>query len=307
MKKVFMRSAHAKRSMAALLCLALLFLLTTQSALAADGAEEDVLDPVAGNGDYSAVVYNNTNGLPTSEANDIVQTSEGFIWIGSYSGLTRYDGNTFERRDPSLSVGSVVCLYVDREDRLWIGTNENGLAMLEGGVRRIWEMKDGLGSNKIQTITEDEKGTIYVGTTSGITMIEPDLSLHAVEDPRVAYAFINQIQPGPDGLQYCLTNDGDYFTMRDGELVDYIDRTHTTAQGITCLLPDPETPGSVYFGTEESVCYHGDLKKGAASLSCTDISPLACVNEIKLLGGGLWICAQNGIGVERDRASCSAV
>ena len=296
-----MRSAHAKRRMAALLCLALFFLLTTQSALAADGAEEDVLDPVAGNGDYSAVVYNNTNGLPTSEANDIVQTSEGFIWIGSYSGLTRYDGNTFECRDPSLSVGSVVCLYVDREDRLWIGTNENGLAMLERGVRRIWEMKDGLGSNKIQTITEDEKGTIYVGTTSGITMIGPDQSLHAVEDPRVAYAYINQIQPGPDGLLYCLTNNGDYFTMRDGELVDYIDRTHTTAQGITCLLPDPETPGSVYFGTEESVCYHGDLKKGAASLSCTDISPLACVNEIKLLGGGLWICAQNGIGVERDR------
>ncbi len=38
---------------------------------------------------YSAIVYNNPNGLPTSEANAIAETSEGFIWIGSYAGLTR--------------------------------------------------------------------------------------------------------------------------------------------------------------------------------------------------------------------------
>ena len=43
------------------------------------------------------MMYNNRNGLPTSEANAITQTSDGFIWIGSYAGLIRYDGNTFER------------------------------------------------------------------------------------------------------------------------------------------------------------------------------------------------------------------
>ncbi|MBQ6401490.1 MAG: hypothetical protein IJI20_04300 [Firmicutes bacterium] len=40
---------------------------------------------------YSAVLYDNASGLPTSEANAITETSEGFIWIGSYSGLIRYD------------------------------------------------------------------------------------------------------------------------------------------------------------------------------------------------------------------------
>ena len=38
---------------------------------------------------YSSVLYDNSNGLPTSEANDIAQTADGFIWIGSYSGLIR--------------------------------------------------------------------------------------------------------------------------------------------------------------------------------------------------------------------------
>ena len=39
--------------------------------------------------DYSSVLYNNSNGLPTSEANAIVQSQDGFIWVGSYSGLIR--------------------------------------------------------------------------------------------------------------------------------------------------------------------------------------------------------------------------
>ena len=44
-----------------------------RSALAIDPGAPDT---------YSAVLYDNTNGLPTSEANAIAQTSEGFLWIG---------------------------------------------------------------------------------------------------------------------------------------------------------------------------------------------------------------------------------
>ena len=47
------------------------------------------VDPTTRGEGYSAVLYNNTNGLPTSEANAIAETEEGFIWIGSYSGLIR--------------------------------------------------------------------------------------------------------------------------------------------------------------------------------------------------------------------------
>ncbi|MCR4797622.1 MAG: hypothetical protein K5853_04150, partial [Lachnospiraceae bacterium] len=41
---------------------------------------------------YSAVLYNAENGLPTSDANCIYSTSKGYIWIGGYSGILRYDG-----------------------------------------------------------------------------------------------------------------------------------------------------------------------------------------------------------------------
>ncbi len=243
------------------------------------------------------MLYNSKNGLPTSEANTIAQTSEGFLWIGCYSGLIRYDGNTFERIDPTTGVGSVMCLFVDKLDRLWIGTNESGLAMMERGEFRLWGEEDGLGSAKIRTITGDEAGTIYVGTTAGITMIDPDLALHAVTDPRVAGVYMDDIRAGKDGLVYCLSNDGDYFILRGGELVDYIDHAESPVQGITCILPDPDVPGTVFLGTEETGIYHCDMAKGTAAVEYLDITPLSCVNEMRMLEGRLWICAQNGIGL----------
>ena len=56
--------------------------------------------PAAAAGDpYVATVYNERNGLPTGEANVVYQTSDNYMWIGSYGGLIRYDGNTFERME----------------------------------------------------------------------------------------------------------------------------------------------------------------------------------------------------------------
>ena len=117
-----------------LMILILALLLLAQTAAADDSdAVEPTVDPIRNNDNYSAVVYDNTNGLPAAEANAIVQTSEGFIWIGCYAGLVRYDGNTFERLDSTQGVNSISCLYVDKQDRLWIGTNDNGLAVMENG------------------------------------------------------------------------------------------------------------------------------------------------------------------------------
>ena len=47
---------------------------------------------------YSVLLYDATNGLPTSDANVIMSTTDGFIWIGGYSGLICYDGTTLTGR-----------------------------------------------------------------------------------------------------------------------------------------------------------------------------------------------------------------
>ena len=112
------------------------------------------VDLISENGAYTAVLYNSRNGLPTSEANAIAQTGDGFIWIGAYAGLIRYDGNTFERIDDDTGISNVRCLYVDSRDRLWIGTNDAGVILLENGRFRRWTRADGLDSVSIRCFAE---------------------------------------------------------------------------------------------------------------------------------------------------------
>lgn len=273
---------------------------TAETAKTADVQNDEnilAVDPVYERDNYSAVLYNNTNGLPTSEANDIVQTSEGFIWIGSYSGLIRYDGNTFERADSTTGVASVTVLYVDQKDRLWIGTNDNGLALMEQDEFRMWKEEDGLGSAKICAITEDDKGTIYVGTTAGISMIDAEMQLTSVDDPGIANAYIEQISSGSDGLVHCTTNVEEYFTLRDGRLVDYMDHTQVGDKKITSIQADQNEPGMLYIGTVGSGFYHGNLTQGAEKMEYVDISPLHDVFDIQQYGDQVWFSAINGIGV----------
>ena len=116
------------------------------------------VDPTERTEGFSAILYNNPNGLPTSEANAIAETGEGFIWIGSYAGLIRYDGNTFERFDSTTGIANVRCLYVDSHDRLWVGTNDSGVFVMVRGELRQWDKAEGMKSSSIRAITRIRTG-----------------------------------------------------------------------------------------------------------------------------------------------------
>ena len=84
---------------------------------------------------YVKTIFNEQNGLPTGEANTVVQTDDGYIWIGSYGGLIRYDGSNFLNfsTDGSISSSSIRSLFVDSKGRLWIGTNDAGVYLYADG------------------------------------------------------------------------------------------------------------------------------------------------------------------------------
>ena len=291
-----MRSNSAGRRI--VFCLVLMLLLMSQTAFAVDEQETAVtVDPVGSSENYSAILYDSTNGLPTDAVNDIAQTSDGFMWIGGYSGLVRYDGYTFERMDSTSGIASISCLEVDLSDRLWIGTNDFGVAVLEKGEYRLWDKESGLGTDKVTDVETASDGSVYVGTTSGITMFDQDFNAVRLDDPRIMDAYVDRISAGNDGLMYCVTNNGSVFTLQNGQLQDYMDRNDLEIKNITRVYPDPDAPGKVYIGTEDNGLYYGGLTDGPEKSEHTDTAPLRSVLEIGKFGDNLWICARNGIGV----------
>ena len=261
------------------------------------------IDPTGRTEGFSAVLFDNSNGLPTSEANAIAETSDGYIWIGSYAGLIRYDGNTFERMDSTSGITSIKCLFVDSQDRLWIGTNDNGVAMLNKGELKIWGKLDGMKSAHTRAITEDQSGNIYVATASGIMMFNKDLQLSSMEEEAIADANMRDLRKGNDGTIYGVTDSYDLMRIQDGNLIAYVSLADNPLNGASSILPDPQNPGMLYQengSLDEHGLYHVDLNDGFHVLEKIDIEPLIYIKATEYIDGKIWICAGNGIGVVED-------
>ena len=69
---------------------------------------------------YVRTVFDQTNGLPTDEANAVLQTMDGYPWVGSYGGLLRFDGSEFHNfsTEGAIATPSIRCLFEDSAGRL---------------------------------------------------------------------------------------------------------------------------------------------------------------------------------------------
>lgn len=243
---------------------------------------------------YSAVLYNNSNGLPTSEANAIVQADNGFIYIGSYSGLIRYDGVNFTRFDSSTGITSVVSLFVDSRSRLWVGTNDSGIALYENGEFTFFNKSAGLTSLSIRSITEDKAGNIVFGTTEGLAYIDNENSLHMLGDSFIETKYLKQMTRSADGAIYGCTLDGICFRLEDLKITHSFELDTGLA---TCITPDPDDPDTVWIGTDESSVVCGSLLGNMTNASSFSVLPNVNINSVCADSGEFWICSDSGIGV----------
>lgn len=120
-------------------------------------------------GGYVETIYSRENGLSCGEANDITETSDGILWIGTYAGLYRYNGKEFKLMRDFDSVRNVNCLYVDDADRLFIGTNDSGVSVSkQETVVDVMNEAEGLDANSVRAIVKSSDGNYYIGTSGNL-------------------------------------------------------------------------------------------------------------------------------------------
>lgn len=273
----------------AVCCAAILISTVVFPGVGAFAAEETPQHAAA---DY--VLYDNSNGLPTSEANAIVQSKDGFIWIGGYSGLIRYDGIDFERFDSSYGITTVVSLYIDSSERLWIGTSDSGAAVYENGEFRFYGRSEGLESLFIHAITEDASGNIIFATTEGLFYIDPEGSLRKIDDPRTNGEYVCEALRDESGTVYGTTLSGCFFSVDDLRVTSFSEGKGFDAN---CLCPDPDSKGYVYIGTHGSKVLYGRISDGIAGYKVLSAAPQMNINAIRCAEDNtVWVCADNGIG-----------
>ena len=245
--------------------------------------------------DYVQTIFDNNNGIPCGEANDIAQTNDGILWVGTYAGLYRCNGSEFRWMDEYESVRNVNCLYADMEGRLWIGTNDNGLAIsINEKVVNVLDEDQGLPSNSVRCITQGSDGYYYVGTAGSMQVLELNDGLKKKGTfPEVGQA--RSIDADKHGNVAAVTSDGRLFLLKEGQIWSSLRRTDSDGTFESCgFLPD----GRLFAGTTSDRIYIYDISKGyfeeKGVIRCEG---LVNINDYAPLpSGDILVSADNGIG-----------
>jgi len=136
------------------------------------------LDPSLALTQYIHRIWQVTQGLPQAAIYSIWQTHEGYLWLGTQTGLVRFDGvrfTSFENPNvPALKNAWVGNLFEDQQQNLWIGTNDAGLFRLHDGVIKRFTPEDGLPSDSVHCLVPGRNGDLWVCTSRGLARIAGD-------------------------------------------------------------------------------------------------------------------------------------
>src|SRR5882724_745371 len=117
-------------------------------------------------GQYRIDSWTVDNGLPQRSVNDVLQTSDGFLWLATFGGLVRYDGESFKvfnpGNTPGMRTSRVIRLFEDRSGNLWIGTDQQGLIREKDGIFYSYGRTNGLPSDLVQRTHYDRDGKFVI-------------------------------------------------------------------------------------------------------------------------------------------------
>jgi ligand-binding sensor domain-containing protein/signal transduction histidine kinase len=205
------------------------------------------LDPTKSIGQYVYEVWGVREGLPVASALGIARTPDGYLWVGTESGLLRFDGVRFtlidRRQFPDLRA-DISALHVDRAGTLWIGT-DSGLVQWRDGATRRYTKADGLVDDNIVHLYADRSGALWIGTRGGLSRFHDRRFTSYTSRDGLPHDIVQSVTQAADGSLWIATNGG------LAHLVDGTFRRYTTQQGLASDLVQTvreDRQGVLWFG-----------------------------------------------------------
>ena len=251
----------------------------------------------------------------------LAQDRDGFLWLGTQTGLVRWDGFRVRRyvadpaREGSLPDGYIQSVHVDAGGRLWIGTSAGGLARYDAARDRFAVIPagpGGLGHARVSSIVDDGAGGIWVGTGAGLGRVDAAGKVHAAASgaPQLAASVL-----APDGVDVLLRDrqGGLWIGTREG--LFYRSGDHDRLEVVHLGLPTPNEPsinalyqdsaGRVWIGTRT----HGAFviaTRGAAPRPIVETGPQPALQGERVFAivqkddDVVWLGTESGGIVEVD-------
>jgi signal transduction histidine kinase/ligand-binding sensor domain-containing protein len=235
---------------------------------------------------YGIDFWREAEGLPQSRIRAIVQTRDGYLWLGTDNGLVRFNGasfTAFTAETGSLKDNEVWALQEDDEQALWIGTYGGGITRLKDGRFRTFTTADGLPDDVVTHIDKDSSGDLWISTQSGLARYS-----HG--------AFTKLATSNPADHTFgaiCVASPHSVFAATESRVLRYVGGRFEPVDGIVQARDGPieqlvcASDGALWIGSGNAVIKR--WKDGALTTYASEHSPMP---QVTLLyqdpAGGMW-------------------
>jgi ligand-binding sensor domain-containing protein/signal transduction histidine kinase len=145
---------------------------------------------------FSCRLWQTDDGLPHNSVQSILQTQDGYLWLGTQGGLVQFDGYRLRPAQTNISTvalqSSIMALCETGDGTLWVGTDQ-GLFRREQGAFVQHGNKDILGTDVVRALHEARDGSLWIGTSAGTTRWHMGKFARFTENEGVAHSIVRAI------------------------------------------------------------------------------------------------------------------
>jgi signal transduction histidine kinase/ligand-binding sensor domain-containing protein/DNA-binding response OmpR family regulator len=259
------------------------------------------------------------DGLIQSPIATMLQDKDGYVWIGSWGGLSRYDGTNFKSFRPSdtsvdeISHNRINRLYEDREGRLWIGTG-GGLNLYNKTTEKFQHI--GLsaakgGGNFITAIQQDHSGRIWVASFKGVKFVTRDnkslvsMGVWKNKEPELFQGVVFSLAEDKFQTIWAGVNQGlERFDPDKGTIIQLPEpvRQNKELAAAKIIVIKQAKDGDLWFGTENSGIFCYRVGSGICNHYTNQINnphslPSNWINDLLVKDGLVMAATRNGLAI----------
>ena len=239
--------------------------------------------------------WRQAEGLPQDTIYDILQSRDGYLWMGTRGGLVRFDGvefTTFHDGDPDrLKDNEVWSLAEGLDGSIWAGTYGGGVSRYKDGRFTVYTQQQGLINDYVSVVVADRDGAIWFGTERGLSRFHDGrFTNHSLGDgsnsPAVRGLFLDT-----DGTLWIGTNHAGIHRLKDGKIETPHFEGPPRTDEVRWFWRDARQ--TLWIGT-----YDGLLRLSDGRLTLYTVADgLSSARIRKLAGdaGGMWIVSDRGL------------
>lgn len=243
----------------------------------------------------SYLTYGREEGLPQSQVRAITTDDEGFLWIGTLGGLSRFDGVSFKNfsKEDGLSDNQINCILKGKQ--LWIGTT-GALCFVRGQEIISIPFPENYSSSRVLDIAESKDGSIWMATSGDGVLIYRDSVFSSIkEGDGLPDNYVRSIAFDPKGNLWIGTRSGIILHKKNGKLDD---PSENALKNLSVSRIRPLKSGQMAISTfGNGVFIIGDEIRNLTERNGLPSNFIRSFVEMN--SGELWFGSKNGLGVLR--------